>query len=182
MKKVFALFLCLVMVLSLAACGTKAPAATDPKSPVKDNSAGTEGSSSEQPNVPALKGPGNVTLKRLGYNVAFDPNTDINAQVLEESTGYHAEYYMLPAENADEKLLMDISGGADYDVVSTTVNQWRTLVAQGALQPLDDLLEVYGQDVLAGNSETVWNAVRARTATSTAFPICTPIPRKSPCS
>ena len=67
---------------------------------------------------------------------------------------------MLPAENADEKLLMDISGGADYDVVSTTVNQWRTLVAQGALQPLDDLLEVYGQDVLAGNSETVWNAVR----------------------
>lgn len=160
MKKVFALFLCLVMVLSLAACGTKAPAATDPKSPVKDNSAGTEGSSSEQPNVPALKGPGNVTLKRLGYNVAFDPNTDINAQVLEESTGYHAEYYMLPAENADEKLLMDISGGADYDVVSASVNQWRTLVAQGALQPLDDLLEVYGQDVLAGNSETVWNAVR----------------------
>lgn len=24
-----------------------------------------------------LKGPGNVTIKRLGYNVAFDPNADI---------------------------------------------------------------------------------------------------------
>ena len=45
---------------------------------------------------------------------------------------------------ADE-LLMDISGGADYDCVNVSVNQWRTLVAQGALQPLDDVLEAYGQ-------------------------------------
>ena len=61
---------------------------------------------------------------------------------------------------ADEKLLMDISGGADYDCVNVSVNQWRTLVAQGALQPLDDVLEAYGQDILAGNSDTVWDALR----------------------
>ena len=36
----------------------------------------------------------------------------------------------------------------------------RTLGDVGALQHLDDRLEGYGQDVLAGNSETVWNAVR----------------------
>lgn len=160
MKKVFALFLCLVMVLSLVACGST-PAGNETKAPAAEgNDVPAAEGGEEPPDVPALKGPGNVTLKRLGYNVSFDPNTDINAQVLEESTGYHAEYYMLPAENADEKLLMDISGGADYDAVNVSVNQWRTLVAQGALQPLDDLLEVYGQDILAGNSEVVWDSLR----------------------
>ncbi len=144
MKKVFALFLCLVMLLSLVACGGNAGTGTN-----------------DTPAVSELKGPGNVTLKRLGYNVAFDVNADINAQILEEVTGYKAEYYMLPAENADEKLLMDLAGGADYDAVSVNSNQFRTLMAQGALQPLDDLLEVYGQDILnSGYSESVWNALR----------------------
>lgn len=59
-------------------------------------------------NVPALKGPGNVTLKRLGYNVAWDPTTDIMVDVLKETTGYDVEYYALPAENADEKLVMEV--------------------------------------------------------------------------
>ena len=38
--------------------------------------------------APELQGPGNVTLKRLGYNVAFDPNKDIIADVIKEATGY----------------------------------------------------------------------------------------------
>ena len=139
MKKAFALFLCLVMVLSMAACGGSSSTGTTASS---NTTAAAAASGTEQAasSVPQLKGPGNVTLKRLGYNTAFDPNNDINAKVIEESTGYHAEYFMLPAENADEKLLMDISGGADYDAVNVTINQFRTLVAQGALQPLDDLL------------------------------------------
>ena len=40
-----------------------------------------------------LKGPGNVTLKRLGYNAAFDPNEDIVADVIKEATGYDVELY-----------------------------------------------------------------------------------------
>lgn len=165
MKKVFALFLCLVMVLSMAACGgnttsePQAPAATN--APAAEAPAADDTQAAAAPEVPALKGPGNVTLKRVGYNTAFDPNNDINAKVMEESTGYHVEYFMLPAENADEKLLMDIAGGVDYDCVNLSANQFRTLVAQGALQPLDDLLEVYGQDILnSGHSEEVWNALR----------------------
>lgn len=50
--------------------------------------------------VPALKGPGNTIIKSMYQNVAFDPNTDLSAQLIEESTGYQAEYFMLPAENA----------------------------------------------------------------------------------
>lgn len=159
MKKVLAMILCLTMLMSLVACGS----GNDPATETDQTPAGQTQPSSggETPEVPELKGPGNVTLKRLGYNTAFDPNTDINAKVMEESTGYHVEYFMLPAENADEKLLMDIAGGADYDAVNVNINQFRTLVAQGALQPLDDLLEVYGQDILnAGHSEEVWDALR----------------------
>ncbi len=170
MKKAFALFLCLVMVLSMAACGGTTTEET--KSASSSNAANSQESASS---VPELKGPGNVTLKRLGYNVAFDPNTDIGAQVIEESTGYHTEYYMLPAENADEKLLMDISGGADYDAVNVTINQFRTLVAQGALQPLDDLLEVYGQAILnSGHSAEVWDALRGEDGHIYAVPYMYP--------
>ncbi len=185
MKKAFALFLCLVMMLSLVACGGK-PATTTPttpetSAPEKKEPAPTtpettpETEPEKTSNVPQLKGPGNVTLKRLGYNTAFDPNKDINAQVMEESTGYHVEYFMLPAENADEKLLMDISGGADYDCVNVTINQFRTLMAQGGLQPLDDLLEAYGQDILnSGHSEEVWNALRGEDGHIYAVPYMYP--------
>ena len=79
MKKVFALFLCLVMILSMTACGSKATTETKPANTTDSASSGGQQAA---PEVPALKGPGNVTLKRLGYNTAFDPNTDINAKVL----------------------------------------------------------------------------------------------------
>lgn len=134
MKRTLAILLCLVMVFATFAVANA--------------------------EVPELKGPGNVTLKRLGYNVAFDPNEDIGAKIIEEATGYQAEWYMLPAENADEKLLVEVGSG-NYDAVNVNVNQWRTLVAQGALQPLDELLDVYGQRILEGNSETVWGALTA---------------------
>ncbi len=100
-----------------------------------------------------------MTLKRLGTNVGFDVNADYMVPVIKEATGYDVEYFSLPAENADEKLLMDVAGGADYDVVNVSANQWRTLMAQGALLPLNDLLEQYGQDIYAGNTEEVWAAL-----------------------
>ncbi len=108
----------------------------------------------------ALKGPGNVTLKRLGYNVNFDVNTNYMVPIYEKATGYKVEYSMLPAENADEKLLLEIASGKDYDIVNLNVNQYRTLVSNGALLALDDLLKEYGQDILKGNSEEVWNALK----------------------
>ena len=109
--------------------------------------------------VPELKGPGNVTLKRLGYNVAFDPNTDGVAKLTEEVTGYHVEYYMLPAEQADEKLAMEVTGGADYDVVNLNYDQFQRLKNQGALMPLNDLLEAYGKDILGALSEETWRSM-----------------------
>lgn len=151
MKKVLSILMAALLLTCLAGCGGGSSSAASTAA------SGAE-SSSTATAVPELKGPGNVTLKRLGYNAAWDPNTDIIASVIKESTGYDAEYYMLPAENADEKLVMEVSGGADYDIVNCSVNQFHTLMSQGALMPLNDLLEAYGQDILEGVSEDSWRA------------------------
>ena len=95
-----------------------------------------------------LLGPGNVTLKRLGYTCPWDVNADYMVPIMKEATGYDVEYFALPAEKADDKLFSEVSGGADYDVVNMGVNQWRTLLANGALLPLTDLLNEYGKDIL----------------------------------
>ena len=132
MKKVFALILALIMVLSLAACGAKAPEAPKAEEPKVEAPAATpkEETPAEPaaPEVPALKGPGNVTLKRLGANVALDVNNAWGAKIIEESTGYKTEYFVLPSENADEKLLMDVAGGASYDAINITIGQFRQLL------------------------------------------------------
>lgn len=157
MKKVITLVLIAMLTISAFGCKAAAPATTTAET--------TEAAATAAPTaaptveVPALKGPGNVTLKRLGGNVGFDVNTDYMVPVIKEATGYDVEYFSLPAENADEKLLMEVAGGADYDVVNVNVNRWRTLMAQGALMPLNDLLNAYGQDILAGNSAETWAAL-----------------------
>ena len=149
MRKAIALFMAALLLFAMVAC-TQETTTSEP-------TGGT--SSSETTAASALKGPGNVTLKRLGGNVGFDVNTDYMVPVIEEATGYQVEYFSLPAENADQKLLMEVAGGADYDVVNVNVNLWRTLMAQGALMPLNDLLDEYGQSILNGNSTAVWEAL-----------------------
>lgn len=139
MKKAFVFLAVMLCVVSVFANGGKETASAESTS--------------------ALKGPGNVTLKRLGYNAGFDVNTCYMVPLYEESTGYKVEYYALPAQDADEKLLMEIASGKDYDIVNLSVDQWRTLVANGALMPLNDLLEEYGQDILESNSEETWKAL-----------------------
>lgn len=180
MKKFLALFLALIMVLSLAACGAKAPEAPKAEEPKVEAPAETpKEETPAAPEVPALKGPGNVTLKRLGANVALDVNNAWGAKIIEESTGYKTEYFVLPSENADEKLLMDVAGGASYDAINITIGQFRQLVAQGALTPLDDLLEVYGQAILnAGHPQEVWDALRGEDGHIYAVPYLYPHPHE----
>jgi len=98
------------------------------------------------------------TLKVLAFNAAFDANEDVNAKAVEEVTGYHVEYSMLPAENADEKLNIELASGSNYDIIKLTANQYFQLVGRGALMPLDDLLDAHGQDLKATVSEKSWKA------------------------
>lgn len=109
--------------------------------------------------APQLKGPGKVTLKRLGYNVDFDVNKNYMVPIMEDVTGYKVEYFALPAQDADEKLVLEVASGKDYDLVNLSIDQFRTLVGNQALLPLNDLLDTYGKDIYAGNSKVTWDAL-----------------------
>ena len=198
MKKTLALLLVLVSLFTLfAGCSSNKDTADAPKTEAADTAdeggdaaadaeeadageadAGeADAEEADAPDVPELKGPGNVTLKRLGYNVAWDPNEDPIAGMIAETTGYDVEYFVLPAENADEKLAMEVSGGGDYDVVNLTFAQFQTLMGQGALMPLNDLLEVYGQDILNSISEEAWKACSGSDGNIYAVPYMYPFPQ-----
>lgn len=99
-------------------------------------------------------------LRVLGQNVGFDPNKDIMNQEITKVTGYTVEYFTLPAENADEKLNIELSSGTSYDIVKMTQSQYYRLVGQGALLPLDELLDKYGPDIKAGVMESTWEAAK----------------------
>ena len=87
------------------------------------------------------------TLKVLGTYVGFDPNNDPTATAIEERTGYHMEYYVLPSENGMENLLMQLSSGETYDILRIGGDMYQKLQSMNALLPLNDLLDQYGENL-----------------------------------
>lgn len=92
----------------------------------------------------SLAGEAPPTLKVLGTYNGHDPNNDATAAAIEEKTGYHVEYFMLPSENALDNLLLQIASGESYDILRVTEQMYLELLSRGALLPLDDLLAEYG--------------------------------------
>ena len=175
-KRVVASLMAVAMAMGLAACGSQSTNSSSQSGSQTGSQSGSSTASTKNSSSSTLKGPGNVTLKRLGSNVSFDPNTDQNAALLEQVTGYKAEYTTLPAENADEKLTMEVAGGADYDVIRCTYSQYQTLLSQGALAPLDDELNEYGQDILNGINKDAWKAVSGTDGHIYGIPYMHPYP------
>lgn len=87
------------------------------------------------------------TLKVLGTFNGHDPNNDPTAQAIEEKTGYHVEYYMLPAENALDNLLLQIASGESYDILRISEQMYLELLSRGALLALDDMLAAHGNNL-----------------------------------
>ena len=162
-------FLCMSLavaltVAGLAGCGSTssdstASSATITTETVESGSAAEQSVDTAESSVGELKGPGNITLSFLGFNLDFDPNTDVMAKCIEDSTGYRVEYSMLPSDQADEKLIADVAGGVKYDILKVTQDQFQKLLAQGALMPLNDLLDTYGKDIENGLADKeMWSA------------------------
>lgn len=127
-------------VLVLSGCGggggTSEPAVTEP-SGGNTNTATTEGSNSggskDKPDLRMI----------MQYGL-FDPKTEYVAKYIEERTGFHVEYELLPAENADEKLNLMVSSKENYDIAKLNAAQFYNLASAGALEPMDELLEAHG--------------------------------------
>ncbi len=97
-------------------------------------------------------------LKFLVYHRTFDPNEDLAVKFMEELSGYDVVYEMLPQDNADEKLMMELSAGTDFDILELYPAIFGRLSDLGILAPLDDALAKYGQTLLAAHSQTLWDA------------------------
>jgi putative aldouronate transport system substrate-binding protein len=96
-------------------------------------------------------------LKHLGPFGTFNPNTDPNAEVIERLTGQKVQYYMLPQANADEKLFLDIAGGADFNSITLAPHQFNQLHSVGALLDLTELIEEYGPNIKEAISDVAWS-------------------------
>jgi len=126
-----------ILVLSMfTACGANKPANKDVK--------GTESpTSTETTSTPDKKPKLNILTSHTG----FDPNKDIMHEEIVERTGYDVEYFLLPQDNPDEKLNLEIASGTNYDILVLTPQQFYKLAAQGALQPLDDIIAEHGKNM-----------------------------------
>ena len=87
----------------LAGCGgsTDSPQQRDTETKEVPSSQEATDAGETKSEADPLKGPGNVTLSFLGFNLDFDPNADVMAGVIEEATGYKTQYSMLPSDGAE---------------------------------------------------------------------------------
>ena len=88
-----------------------------------------------------------------------DMNADPTARLIEELTKQKAKYEMLPAENANEKLNLEISGNAKYHAVKMNRDQFDNLASKNALLDLKPLLDKYGKNIKSAISQESWNVV-----------------------
>ncbi len=186
-KRLAGLFLAAVMMtVWLTGCGDgtrdggKAQESLSEKESSREETGKTE-DRTQQENDAELKGPGNVELSFLGFRLDFDPNTDVMAGVIEEKTGYKVNYSMLPSDGADEKLIADVAGGVKYDILKVTQGQFEKLFSQGALMPLNQLLDRYGKEITEGlKDKEMWAPFSDEQGQIYGIPFMNEYPRQIP--
>ena len=160
MKKLLSFFLAAVLMLSMTACSggvdkTNAGKGST-KKPVTTSKSGKDSGKS---NESALSGKKPELKILTGYG-AYNFNEQPANKLEEEMTGYKVKWFNLPQENADKKLILDISGGESYDLImrigASSANQ---LFEKNALQDLKPLLDKYGKNILAGVSDMALQSV-----------------------
>ncbi|SDE25471.1 putative aldouronate transport system substrate-binding protein [Paenibacillus sp. UNCCL117] len=98
-------------------------------------------------------------LKVLMSYQTFDPNKDPAVQRIKEKTGYEVEYHLLPKDNADQKLMLEMASGGDYDIVRLSIQQYSQLAGNGSLLALDELLAKDGGHIQKAISDMGWKSV-----------------------
>jgi putative aldouronate transport system substrate-binding protein len=99
-------------------------------------------------------------IKVLTWFHAFDPNKDFSALRTMKLTGYTVDYHILPSTNADEKLMMEMAAGADYDLLlRLSINQFGKLSSSGALLALDDKMKLI-PNVTVFMPKLAWDTAR----------------------
>ena len=174
LKRMLCAILAVGTVLSLTACGDDGSSSSTGGS----STASTGGSSTtssdageEAEEDPFLTGE-KPELNLLYYYQSYDMNNEPAVQISEEITGYKVKWYQLPQENASQKLMLEIAGGTSYDIIMRGgFNDVTQLREQNALMSLNDLLDKYGDNVMAGVTDIAWSVTTAEDGTIFGIPM-----------
>ena len=133
MKKLIAMLLALIMVLSLVACGgSAAPAATEAPA--------AEAPAAEAPAEPESLAGQTVTLAMWG-NDARKAEFDRLFAPFTEETGISVEISLIPLEEIVTKTSAQIAAGNPFDLVWLTEATLPQFIATNNLEPLNALME-----------------------------------------
>ena len=81
-------------------------------------------------------------------------------EILEKELGAHISFHFIERGNYYEKMNTIISAGEKFDICyQSDVTKFLNNVKNGAFVPLDDMLQEYGQDILAKNYDYAWKSV-----------------------
>jgi len=153
-KRFVAVSLAAMMAVSLlTGCG-KTGKSTDTNAGAGTATATTEAKDEKKP-----------TLKTLNPWMQDNYNTYPVAKMLEDKTGYHVEYEMLPADKPEDKLNIIMSSGTEYDLITTPGgNVFKGLYSdyakRGALVELTPLIEKFGSNIKSVIEPASFDAVK----------------------
>ena len=86
-------------------------------------------------------------------------NSNTNAKLIEELTGYKVTYTQLPASDASGTLNTEFMSETPYNLIKLTKDQFSDLVKDDLLVDITDALEKFAPDILANISEESWEVV-----------------------
>lgn len=180
-KKLLSLLLVVVMLFTIVSCsndkkndnskgtetGKTDGSESNDKSKDKEDKEDKEKEVEKDPFLTGEKPELNILTGYKDYNMEEQPSY----KVLEEMTGYKINWFILPRENANEKLMLEIGGGTSYDFISRIgYNMANQLYVQNALHDLKPYLDKYGDNIYGAISEIALDAVTGKGGEIYAIP------------
>ena len=147
MKKILSLILCMALLLSsflvLTSCKKDKGG--------NDDEINYDIDLSNKPNLEILMPNSGKSIDAV--------NSSPNALLIEQLTGYKANYTQLPAADAAKVLNTELMDKKPYDAMKLTKDQFSDLVDQDLLVDITDALEKFAPDLLANISKESWEVV-----------------------
>ena len=146
MKKILTLILCMTMLLSsfavLTSCGGNKG---------KDDDINYDIDLSQKPTLEVLMPNSGKSIDAV--------NSDPNALLIEQLTGYKVNYTQLPSADAAKVLNTELMDKKEYDVMKLTKDQFSDLVDQDLLVDITDAIDKFAPELRANISEESWEVV-----------------------
>lgn len=179
MKKFLSVLLVFTLIFAMVACsGSTQENSSKTDDTITNSESKGNTNSQDEPNDslaqeeedPFLTGE-KPELNILTWYQAYNYEEQPSYKVVEDITGYKINWFNLPQENADEKLLLEIAGGTSYDLITRMgYNLANQLYVQNALLDLRPYLDKYGENILASISDMALEAVTGEDGILYAIP------------